>query len=286
LDKLILGIDAGNYKGKVVGAYGTDIFRTNICEWFERDVEESFGHDDMEFEIGQRKGYAGSIALYEDEFGNGSVYGDTKAHEDSKIRVLLAINRYLNKYCPNISRISIVVGQPIKKHKESEKDKIRAMLLGQHRIKVNGQTRMFTIENVGIAPEGSAAFWSRPQMGKIRILDIGSGTVNAATIIDNRHINTSSGTFNFGMETINNKDDYRKMANGIIRNTTKLKWGKADKVFICGGAASSIAPFIKEHYTNAELLTPQLIEGNNVKIYEPVFANAVGFYAIAKGAFE
>ena len=286
MDKLILGIDAGNYKGKVVGAYGTDIFRTNICEWFDRDVEESFGDDDMEFEIGNRKGYAGSIALYEDEFGNGSMYGDSKAHEDTKIRALLAINRYLSKYCPNVSRICVVVGQPIKKHKESEKDKIRAMLLGQHQIKVNGKTRTFIIENVGVAPEGSAAFWGHPQLGKIRILDIGSGTVNAATVIDNRHINTASDTFNFGMETVNNKEDYQKVARGIIRNTTKLKWNKADKVYVCGGASGAIAPFIIEEYPNAELLTPQLINGNEVKIYEPVFANAVGFYAIAKGAFE
>ena len=286
MDKLILGIDAGNYKGKVMGAFGTDIFRTNICEWFDRDVKETFGDDDMEFEVGSRKGYAGSIALYEDEFGNGSMYGDTKAHDDTKIRVLLAINRYLSKYCPNVSRISVVVGQPIKKHNEAEKNKIRDMLLGQHRIKVNGKTRTFTIEQIGIAIEGSSAFWSHPQNGTIRIIDVGSGTVNAATIIDNRHINNSSDTFNFGMETVNNKEDFHKIAHGIIRNTTKLKWNKADKVYICGGASGSIAPHIKEHYTNAELLTPQLIEGNEVKIFEPVFANAVGFYAIAKGAFE
>lgn len=283
--KLILGIDAGNHMAKVMGPYGTDKFRTNICDWFERDVEESFGEDDMEFEINGRKGFAGTIALYEDEYGNGSMYGDTKAHEDTKIRVLLAINRYLNKYCPNVGNVSIVVGQPIKKHKEIEKNKIKEMLEGQHTIKVNDETRSFYIENVGVAPEGSAAFWSNQTKGLLRIIDIGSGTVNAATIIDKRHINTASDTFNFGMETVKNKEDYHTIARGIIRNTTKMKWNKSDKVLICGGIAEGIAPYIAEHYQNAEALIPTFHNGREVKVFSPVFANAVGFYAIGKGAF-
>ncbi len=271
---------------KVIGPFGADKFRTNICDWFERDIEETFGTDDMEFEIGGRKGFAGTIAMYEDEFGNGATYGDTKAHEDTKIRVLLAINRYLNKYCPNINRIAVVVGQPIKNHKDNEKNKIKNMLLGEHRIKVNNKTRTFFIENVRVVPEGTAAFWSRPQDGLVRIIDIGSGTVNAATMIDKRHINTASDTFNFGMETIKNKEDYQTVSRGIIRNTTKLKWQKTDKIYICGGASEGIAPYIIEHYHNAELLIPQFANGNGVKILTPIFANAVAFYNIAKGAFK
>lgn len=286
MDRIILGIDAGNHSAKVVGAFGADKFKSNICEWFERDVQETFGTDDMEFVINGRKGFAGTIAQYEDEFGDGAIYGDTKAHDDTKIRVLLAIDRYLNKYCPHVTRISIVVGQPIKRHKDSEKDSIKNMLKGQHTIKVNDKTRTFYIENVGVAPEGSAAFWSNPTEGKIHIIDAGSGTVNAATIIDNRHINNASDTFNFGAETVNNKTDYEGMARGIVRSTTKLKWDKADTVLICGGIAEKIEPFITAHYPNAELLTPTFKNGNDIKLYDAVYANAVGFYAIGKGAFE
>lgn len=286
MDKLILGVDAGNHMAKVMGPFGSDTFRTNICDWFERDVKEVFGSDDMEFEISNRKGYAGTIAMYEDEFGNGSIYGDTKAHDDTKIRVLLAINRYINKYCPMVERVAIVVGQPIIKHQDSEKNKIKEMLIGHHTIKVNGKTRTFFIENVGVAPEGSAAYWGRKTDGKLHIIDVGSSTVNAATIIDNRHINTASDTFNFGMETIKNKEDYKTVARHIIRNTTKLKWQKSDKVFICGGASEGIAPYIIEHYSNAELLLPQLPNGNSIQILSPTFANAVGFYVIGNGAFR
>src|SRR5690606_22220871 len=76
LSKLILGVDAGNYRAKVAGPYGVDSYRTAICDWFERDIVESFADDDMEFHIGDRKGFAGTIAAYEDIYGTGSMFGD------------------------------------------------------------------------------------------------------------------------------------------------------------------------------------------------------------------
>lgn len=286
MEKIILGIDAGNHKAKVVGPFGVDSFKTNICDWFERDVEETFGADDMEFEIAGRKGFAGTIAQFEDEFGDGTRYGDSKAHEDTKIRVLLAIHRYLNRFCPHIENVCFVTGQPIKRHKHAEKDVIINMLQGEHNVKVNNKQRKIIIERVGVAPEGSGAFWAKPETGLLRIIDVGSGTVNAATIIDNRHVNNASTTFNFGVETVANKSDLQKIARGIIRNTTKLKWNKNDKVLICGGITEGIAPYIIEHYNNAEIINPTIQRGNGVTPLHPVFANAVGFYAIAKGAFE
>ena len=75
------------------------------------------------------------------------------------------------------------------------------------------------------------------------------------------------------------------MARGIIRNTTKLKWDKSDKVFICGGMEEGITPHIAEHYLNAKVLNPVFKNGSVVKVYSPIFANAIGFYLVSKGAF-
>ena len=286
LNRLILGVDAGNHKGKCAGPFGVDSFKTNICDWFERDVEEKFGADDMEFVINGRKGFAGSIAEHEDDYGNGTRYGDSKAHEDTLIRVLLAVNRYLNRYCPHYEHVAIVTGQPIRRHKATEKKAIADMLEGSHSVTVNGKSRTIVIDKVGVAPEGSGAFWSNPQMGKVHIIDIGSGTVNAATIIDNHHVNNKSSTFNFGMETVKNKEDLRGVARGIIGNIDKLKWNKDDKVFICGGIAEGITPYLSEHYPNAEILKPNMNRGDSLSTLHPVYANAVGFYELAKGAFE
>lgn len=286
MSNLILGMDAGNHRAKVAGPFGIDSYRTAICDWFERDIVEVHGKDDMEFEIDGRKGYAGSIAEFEDEFGGGSMFGDNKAHEDTKIRVLLAIYRYINRYAPGLQNVSLVTGQPITSHKESEKAKIREMLIGPHNFVVNGYWQHIHIQDVRVAPEGSGAFWSNPVNGTVRIIDIGSGTVNAASIIDKRHINNASDTFNFGMETVNNKEELASIARGIIRATTTLKWQKNDSVYVCGGVANDILPYIQEHYITAQSLKPQLREGNMLMSTEPVYANAVGFYNLARGTFR
>lgn len=280
---LILGVDAGNYMGKVVGCYGEETFRTSLCEWFERDIHENFGEDDMEFIISGRRGYSGTIASYEDEFGIGSVYGDTKAHEDTKIRVLLAIYRYIEKYCPGEENVKIVTGQPIVSHKEEEKSKIIDMLIGGHVLQVNGNRVKVNVKDVKVGAEGSSAFWGDVGEGKIRIIDVGSGTVNCATIENRKHIHTGSGTFNFGTETIKNPSNKEGLARGIVRATTLLKWDREDKVYVCGGVAEEVVCFIRGQYKNAVELTPKLVDNyGSIKELEPIYANAVGFYELAK----
>lgn len=286
MSELILGIDAGNHRAKVAGKYGVDSYRTAICDWFERDIVEMHGEDDMEFEIDGRKGFAGTIAVYEDEFGGVGMYGESKAHEDTKIRVLLAIHRYIEKYCPGVEDVSLVTGQPIISHKDSEKRQIVEMLQGKHKFIVNGKACCVNVHNVAVGAEGSGAYWSCPEVGTVRVIDVGSGTVNCASITDTKFINNASGTFNFGMETINNKDELGGIARGIVRGTTRLKWKKTDNVLLCGGIATDILPFIADHYTNSKVMQPMLRNGNDVTIAEPVFANAIGFYKLACGEFR
>lgn len=283
MSSLLIGIDAGNYNAKVAGPYGEDIFRTKICGWFVRNVDEEHGHDDMEFEIGDRKGYAGTIAVNEDQFDGIAMYGESKVHEDTKIRVLLAIHRYIVKYAPDTTHISIVVGQPIKTHLPGEKEELEKMLRGPHDFIVNGKKRKFTIVAVGVAPEGSGAYWANPQDGRVRIIDIGSGTVNCATILDNRHINTASETFNFGMETVKNKSDLKEVARLVISATSTLKWRKTDKVFVCGGVANELLPHLTHHFSDVQTLVPHLqMKSDAYETLAPDYANAVGFYELAR----
>lgn len=286
MSKLILGVDAGNHRGKVAGIHGLESFKTNICNWFERDVKEVFGNDDMEFEIDGRKGYAGTIAQYEDEFGDGATYGDTKAHEDTKIRILLAIYRYLERFKLDATRICIVTGQPIRNHKENEKNKIIDMLKREHDFVVDGKRVKFTIEDVRVAMEGSSAFWSNPSMGTLRIIDIGSGTVNMATIMDKRHIHKSSGTMNTGMETLRNKSDYEAIARAIFQHATKLKWHKDDAVYVCGGVAEIVTPHLRKYFSHATPMMPKLKREFDAMTVQPIYANAVAFYELAKGVFK
>ncbi len=272
--RLILGVDAGNYNAKTAGPHGLDTYRTAICDWFERDIAERYGDDDMEFEVNRRKGYAGSIAAVEDQFGGLSMFGDSKAHDDTLVRVLLAIYRYQTKYDCGGQPVAIVTGQPIIAHKPTEKSKLQALLLGTHDVKVNGKHRRITIEEVGVAAEGSAAIWSNPTKGLVRIIDVGSGTVNCATISDMRHVNTASSTFNFGMETVDDKHDLATNARGIIRATTALKWRRSDAVYVCGEIASEILPHLRTHYMHVQTVCAT-----------PLYANAIGYYEIARRTY-
>ncbi len=285
MEFLVLGLDLGNFEGKTAGIFGVDSFKTNICGWFERDVDDKFGSDDMEFEIDGRKGYAGSIAEHEDEFGNGTIYGDTKAHSETKIRALLAIHRYMEKYNIQTNAVRIVTGQPLIKHKEEEKNKIINMLRGEHNYVVNGKKRKIHIESVMVAPEGTGAFWSAPVGGSVSVIDIGSGTVNLVRMLDKKHIHKSSNTMDTGMETLKNKNDLESMARGIIQATTKLKWKKNDVVMLCGGAAEALLPILQNHFMNAVVLFPKLKREHDTITTKPVFANAVGFYDLAKVAY-
>lgn len=284
--RLILGVDAGNYRAKVAGEYGVDTYRTAICEWFERIEEEDFGAgDDMEFELNGRKGFAGTLASYEDQFSGGAMYGDTKAHEDTLVRVLLAIYRYKERYCPGFNRFSIVVGQPLISHNNREKKRIVEMLRGEHFITVNGTKQHFYIDNVAVAAEGSGAFWSTPKpTGQRRIIDVGSGTANYATITDRRLINMETRTFNFGTETI--KGGITALSRGVIQSATVLRWHRDDEIRLCGGIATELLPSLSDHFSNIDTLIPILNTHQGEEPQLPVYANAVGFYNIARNAFK
>lgn len=278
--ELLLGIDAGNYWAKTAGIYGVDKFRTSICDWFQRDFKERFGEDDMEFKIDCKKGFAGSIAEVEDVFGGIGMYGESKAHSDTKIRVLLALYRYIERFSPGTQTVKIVIGQPISSHNDSEKQKLKDMLIGTHDITVNHKQRVIHIKEVGVSGEGCGAYWSNPLPGKIRIIDIGSGTVNMATIFQKKVINNDSATLNFGIETVERGMD--AIASGIIRSATKLRWVPTDQVKVCGGAANEVLPFIKVHFPEAQVLQTFLKREDGYELVPAVYANAVGNYELAR----
>jgi plasmid segregation protein ParM len=271
---MIIGIDAGNNEVKVAGPLGLDRFHSAIGEFRERNIKDTHGKDDIVFQYQNRKGFAGSLALAESEF-SGSLMGDSKAHEDAKLRVLIALHRYSQ----TTNNFQLLVGQPISKHSDQEKRIIKEMLKGYHEISINGVTKSFMISNAEVAAEGGTAFWSRPVDGLIRIIDIGSGTVNCATLNNKRYIDKDSFTLTFGMNTVRTRD-LTEMARGIVTQTSK-KWDLNDQVYLVGGAAKQLLPHIQKFYRFSSLLNP-VFEG---KEQDPIFANAIGFYNIGTAVY-
>lgn len=275
---MILGIDGGNNEIKVVGPNGEMKFYSDLGEYREI-MEESLKGDSIVFEYEGKKGFAGSLARFESEFAS-SMSGDSKAHQETKIRVLLAIALY----GVNDTHYSIVVGQPVGNHKAEEKQFIKEMLQGDHFIKVNGKEYFFTIENVEVAPEGTAAFFVKEEAGTIRIIDVGSGTINFATLIDGRPIDKDSFTTRTGMNTTKDEIDLVALGKYCI-NKTSRKWKKKDRVYVVGGAAEYILPYIESYYGLAQTIYPIIKRNDQVYRIEPIYANAFGFYELAKRRF-
>jgi plasmid segregation protein ParM len=265
---MIVGVDAGNYEVKVVWQRGVDRFPSDLGEYRERKLEQVFSKDDMVVEYDGKKYFAGTLAKYESEF-NARMMGESKAHLDCKLRVLIALHRVEGS-----SLYKIIVGQPIDAHTKEEKEVIKRGLKGFHTISINGRNQTFMIEQVEVAAEGGSAFWSAPQDDLVRIIDIGSGTVNCATLHDKRYIDKDSFSLMLGANTTKTQD-YQAMARAIAAEAGK-KWGKNDVVKVAGGPAESLLPYLQEYFPKADIIRPFL----NGQILPPVFANAVGFYRI------
>lgn len=274
-----LGIDAGNFKVKICGEKGLLDFISAIGEARQINLQQIHGQDDMCFEYQGEKGFAGSLAHYESEFG-GSIMGTTKAHADTKLRVLIGIHRYITLYQMDETEFDIVVGQPISTHTIEEKTRIKEMLRGWHTIIVNGIEKSFHIKHVECAAEGVSSYWSNPTTGLVRLLDIGSGTVNYSTVNEQRFIDKDSGTLPFGVNT-NKTDNLQALSRGIATHVFK-KWNPQDKTFVLGGIAEQILPHLKGYFSNIEVLYPIY----NHQYTLPIFANAVAFYIIAVNIYE
>ena len=266
---MIVGVDAGNYATKVSGPLGHRSYLSALGEWRDRRLKQVHGDDDIEFEYNGRRGFAGTLALYESEFA-GSMLGSSKAHEDTLLRILIALHRYGG------SDYEIVTGSPIDRHTEDEKQRITRMVQGKHLITVNGVEKQIRVRECRVAPEGGAAYWSAPVKGLIRIVDMGSGTVNLATLMDGRYVDRDSFTLRVGSESTKSKD-LPALVRIIVTNTSG-KWDSQDELRVAGGVAEQALPLIRKHYVGAKLLQP-------MGSLSPSMGNAVGFYAIAQRVF-
>lgn len=275
-----LGIDAGGYEVKTVGPKGTDKFLSCLGEYRERNIIQKHSDDDMIWEYNGhilKRGFAAALALHESDTAC-SVMGTTKLHEDALVRILLAIHRATDD-----TRLRVMVGTPITSHGR-DKASIKAMVEGRHTITVNGHKKTFVIDRCEVALEGGVAFWGAPDyMGTVRIIDAGSGTFNLATLLDKRYKDRESTTLPYGGETGNVTT--ASMSRVVCAEAIK-RWHPQDMVWVIGGAAEALAPYIQRVFPNATVFYPRHTACGVTRQLAPVFANAVGMYELGKKVFE
>lgn len=268
-----LGVDAGNHNVKTVGEGGTDIFSSALGEPHDRKLRNESTLDDMVVEFKGTTYFAGTLAG-ESDLGS-STKEISKANDEVLIRVLLACVRYSKD-----TDYQLIVGQPIKSHSDDEKEKIIKMLQREHTIKVNGTTRLINIKNVRVAAEGASVGLLSPIKGKYHILDVGSGTINWATVTYDgervRFSDKASGTVGDGLSTL--RTDNIEFITRSVCNTIGSRWSKDEPVRIVGAAAREFAEPVRKYFPKADVFEPAV----ESKKLDPVYANAAAFYAIAR----
>lgn len=253
---MIVAVDAGGYQTKFYDGVKVEVFPSLIgYDWRERKLSSKYGSYDYEFEYRGIKGFAGTLAQYESDCVD-SRKGDTKAHDDARLRVLIALHQFGNG-----SRYKLVVGQPIGKHTEQEKKKIKSMLLGTHLLKINHVEKEIVIDRVEVAAEGVAAGLLIGSLDLIRIIDIGSGTVNYGTMINRKFNDKGSFTLATGMETTLTTD-YIAFTRQIALRAIQGGWQPSDKVYLVGGGADKVISYITDYFPLAKLASNDVIVAN------------------------
>ncbi|MGG2091299.1 hypothetical protein AB1283_00850 [Bacillus sp. S13(2024)] len=269
----IVVIDPGNKEVKGVTKEGVFSFNSFLGESRERRLETQY-NDEM---IGIYNGmpfFAGELAQYESEFPRNSM-GLSKAHEDAKLRILIALHRFSKS-----REVSIIVGQTIEMHNPTEKQQIKNMLLGEHKLLLNGVEKKLYIKRVEVAAEGASAYWCcKDENELVRIIDVGSGTVNVATVREGQFIDKESFTLGFGAESTKTRD-LQAMSYGII--SALNRFNKDDPFRLVGGVAEKIKPYLETRFTDCKVIRPTLKVKSKLTSVHSKFANAVGMYNIAQ----
>ena len=259
----VISIDTGRSHTKVIAPNVTLKFPSIISEWYERPLSKG-GDYELEYQgkhfIGElaREGYFRSINAE-----------SSKIHLDMKLLFITAL-AIVNPTGDTV----IVTGVPVNQHLEDIKKEMRQYLRGSHEGKLNGKEFRFTVKALEICPEGAAAYWDyvlddrgnivKDTSGTYRIIDIGSRTINVATIINQMYLNRESFTLDYGCydyEHAKVKDTklfYRRITNDIMKRWSDYR--ESDKVLFSGGGSLLLKEYIRDNV-----------------IDDPVFANARGF---------
>jgi plasmid segregation protein ParM len=255
-----IGVDPGNKEIKIASQNGVLAFNSCLGAWRERKLTSNFSEYDMEVEWKGKKYFAGDLADNESRFKY-QASGISKVHDEGILRVLLALCQ------SDEEKFDITVSQPIKGHTNKLKEKYKEMLKGRHELIINGKERKIFIRNVEISAEGAVSFFTTEKAALTRILDIGSGTINGATIKNGKFIDLESFTIQGGM----NDGDPEAIAE-VIESRIKGLWNDHDRIHLVGGGAEIVSQYLSipgafVHYPFEN---------------EPKFANAIGLYLLGE----
>lgn len=261
----ILAIDTGRSSIKVAGEEEIQ-FPSIISEWYERPLSKG---GDYELFYNGKRYFVGELA--KEGYCRTINASQNKIHEEMKVLFITAVA------AAEIKDGVIVTGVPVDQHAADTKKELRGYLKGTHQGMINNKPFQFDIKALEICPEGAAAYWDymlnnqgkivKNANGTFRVIDIGSKTINVATIIDQYYLNRESFTLDYGCydiihaKNLDYKQFYKRIMGDIMQRWSEYK--ETDKVLFSGGGSLLLKDYIQYKITD-----------------NPVFANARGFYKL------
>ena len=273
----VIGVDCGRNGVKAVSGFRRVFIPAVVGEWRRRKISDG---GEWEIDINGEKYFVGSLAQTESRHKREMVT-KSKIHPETKILTLAAIALLA---VPG-NEIRLISGVPIEQHTDEEKYAYIRLLDGRHIVTVNGIRKEFTLDAqfIGITFEGAGAYYSESlvgnkTMGRCRVIDIGSRTINALTLLSSKFSDLDSTTLNYGCIDLIGGDDEQaeQFARRIFADLSKrwMDYSTSDSVLLTGGGALLLEDQLKKHYRQARVIS------------DPVFANALGYFRMGEKRWQ
>ncbi len=273
-----VGIDVGRDRVKAVTAGRAMSFKSKVGEWRERRLTSD---GDYEVDVDGQKFFVADLA--EESYFRREMVTESKVHQETQILFLTGLALVAT---PG-ERTMITTGLPVTQHTPDGKEALTGLLQGLHTMSVNGQRGTFVIERLGIVPEAGGAYWDavlgpdgRPNntwlaSQRVRVVDIGSRTVNYCTVDQRRYLDRDSGTLPYGVLELYNAETElgdiacEQFARRIVADINK-RWleyqPRRDAVLLTGGGALLLEKWLRPHFPLMQMAD------------KPVFGNARGYW--------
>jgi len=265
----LIANDCGRNTGKTITNGKRLIMPSVVGEWRDRRISDG---GDYDVTINGERFFVGELARQESRFCREMV-SQSKLHEETKILTLTALALVA---IPG-ERIRLVTGLPVEQHTTVIKQQYIKLLSGRHDVEVNGKRSTIVLgeDDIAVGIEGGGAYWSESLYGRCFIIDLGSRTVNAVCVQQNRFRDVDSLTLNYGCLELSNVSDSpnditaEQLARRIYADLSR-RWLniRTETVLLCGGGALLMERWLRQYYPTARMSA------------DPIWSNAAGYYKL------
>lgn len=265
----VISIDCGRSTCKAISGNARSLIPSIVGE--SRDLKIG-DYGDYNVVINGNNHFVGELAERESRFRREMV-SRSKIHDDTAILTLTAVALLAD---PRKS-IKLVTGLPVEQHDKVTKQSYIDLLSGYHIITVNGITHELQLhaEDIAISIEGGGAYWTEPVKGRCYVIDLGSRTINAVCVQQNRFRDVDSLTLNYGCIELGNASEdpndlvAQQLVTRIYADLSRrwLDIGNSP-VLLTGGGALLLEHWLRKCYQTARIVA------------DPVWANAIGYYKL------